>query len=270
MAFGQAGLKNQTLLVIIVVGLLIGFYYLGVLTPLERLGSTALRPFQLAAVAITDGLERLLKPFSDIAALEEENRALRQDNHRLLTTVASLQQRVAEQTSLVSQVEFLSERRFTYAPARVLGQTADPTFHSIILNVGQAQNVAIGQAVVVADGVLVGTIRSVEFDHAEVLLISDSRSVIDVSVQNDAATPGVISGQFSAHLFMDLIPQGEPIALGDIIVTRPGGAVSYGGLVIGRVVETTSKPGELFQSALIAPAASFDTISVVSVITGQE
>lgn len=261
--------RPRTLAVILIVFILTGLHYIGVLKPIEGVVTTVIKPFQLAATGVTNAVERISAPFSSVIALQENNRALQSEKNNLLLQVTALQQQLNLQETLTAQFSYLRERSFTFVPAKIIGATADPTFASLIVNIGDSQGVAVGQAVVVDNGVLIGTVRSVEAQHAEILLIGDKRSVIDASVSNEDQTPGVISGQFSTNLYMDLIPQGKRIAPNAVVVTRSSDQLPDG-LVIGKVVEVSDNPGQLFQTALVAPAASVEDATIVSIITGQQ
>lgn len=262
--------RPRTLAVIGVVVVLIVLSYVGALKPIEGISNTLLRPFQAVAVAITRTVEHISVPFSSVVALAERNQVLEQEKNQLLSELADTRQQLALQEILVQQFGYLNERHFTYVPAKIIGKTIDPTFDSLIVTIGNSTGVAVGQAVVIDQGIFIGTVRSVEAQHVEILLLNDNRSVIDAAISGEHETPGVVTGQFSTNVTMELIPQGSIIAPNDIVITRADGKGIPSGLIIGKVVKVENNPGQLFQNALVAPAAAIEKASVVSIITGQQ
>ena len=66
---------------------------------------------------------------------------------------------------------------------------------------------------------------------------------------------------------MDFVPQTEAIQVGDSIITSGLEASVPIGLFVGFVQNVQNEPNNLFQTAVIDPAADLAAVHVVSVIT---
>ncbi|MFC1663222.1 rod shape-determining protein MreC [Patescibacteria group bacterium] len=260
--------NSRFVVIITVILLLILLYYLGVLKPVDGAISFVLRPFQSVASSITSGFKNITDPFSSVMSLQTENEDLRQKNNELNIRISELQNYISEQFQINIQQEFLVSKNLEFVSARVTGKSSDLSFRTLIIDKGINNGIKVGQPAVINEGVLIGIVQKTEINHSEILLINDNRSTINSQVQNDNQTSGIVYGQFSSSLSMELIPQGDPIEINDLIVTADDDEVPSG-LIIGRVVEVNNSPGELFQTALILPLAKLENISVVSIITSS-
>jgi rod shape-determining protein MreC len=258
--------NNRILLIPIIAIVIIALFYIGWLKPVEGIVSAVFRPFQSAGVAVVNSISEFVSPFGSVLALKQENQALRQENNELHALLANIQLEINEQQLFDEQKDFLAERGFNFVTAKVIGKTTEQSLQTISINAGSNSGIKQGQPVVIDDGILIGTVIKAENNHSEILLINDDRSIISAVVLNKNDTVGVVRGQFSANLKMELIPQGEPIDLNDMVITSGDEDNIPGGLVIGRVVEINNSPGELFQSALVSSLSNFEKLKIVSVI----
>ena len=69
------------------------------------------------------------------------------------------------------------------------------------------------------------------------------------------------------RFFVDHVPQGEPVAVGDPVMSSGLGGTVPRGLNIGTVKAVRSQPSELFQQITVEPFVRFAALDEVYVVT---
>ncbi|MBT4349812.1 rod shape-determining protein MreC [bacterium] len=136
----------------------------------------------------------------------------------------------------------------------------------LIIDVGNAENIGIGQAVVVNNGIVIGKIIDVMQDAAVVRLLTDNGSKLAVSLGDQTLISGLLSGSLGLGMSLQYIPQDTELKKGDILFTSDLNELIPGGLVVGQVEEVEFSEGELFKKASISPLVDYNTLSLLSVI----
>lgn len=163
------------------------------------------------------------------------------------------------------------ERVLTY----VIGRGVNPLFHDVIIDRGINDGVRVGMAVESARG-LVGQVYRTTQNSAQVVLITDSISRVPARLGESRATGLLRGGGTGGLLIMDWVDLEAQIALGDIVVTSgleddsPEQVAANRfppGIVIGKVIEVERNEAELFQRAIVQPAADLDALEIAFVIT---
>ncbi len=176
----------------------------------------------------------------------------------------------AENETLRKQLNFSERTKKIPLLAHIIGISTDPTRSLLILDKGSGAGVAKGDPVIVDDGILVGTIFSVEKGKSFLLPLNDPRSSILAAItQHESPIFGIVQGQFNVGLTMGYIPITADIRKGDLILTSGRQEKIPGNLAIGTVDDIRKKSEELFQVAVITPAINMSTRSIVSILTGE-
>jgi rod shape-determining protein MreC len=272
MAFLSLASTRSRLTALLVVTVLVVFgHYSHLLRPLENLLLLAAQPFQTrlygltaAAVAAT---ELATEPELTHEQLREENQALRDEVQNLQIENAHLKTLASETSLLEEQLTFLRDRSYPAVNARVTSRTTEQLSQSLVINRGQADGIRVGDAVIVGDGVLVGTIAQVADHSSQVLLLTSFNSRVGGTVQNDAASPGVVLGEHNISLRIDYLPQLDAVEVGAAVVTSGSEGRVPGGLLIGSITAVEQHPGSLFQSATLQPFYQATKLTILSVIT---
>jgi rod shape-determining protein MreC len=239
---------------------------------------------------IGEGAERALKPARDLVNWVDETFEARGENEDLRAEVAELRQRVAEAESAVGENEQFEELLkfdrsaaaggFEPITARVIGRSPTVWFSTVTIDAGSGAGVERNDAVVNGDG-LVGRIRAVTGNSAQVELITDPDNAVSATVLPDESAEfgptGIVAPVAGdpENLELDFIDKEAAIAEGDILVTAgwSDGQISSAyppEIPIGRVSET--EPGELAESQRIhvVPFADLRNLDFVQVLTGGE
>jgi rod shape-determining protein MreC len=212
---------------------------------------------------VLSGPRNLQTALGEIERLQAENETLARENERLLEIQAQYQvlqelfNRAAETPEL---------RRII---ANVIGQDPNPILQSIIIDKGFDDGIRVGMPVEAARG-LVGQVYRVTNQAAQVALLTETASAIPVRLGTTRAT-GMLRGAGRGALptidWIDLKYQVEP---GELVITSGLGGKFPENLVIGRVLSVERNEAELFQRAVVQPAADFDAIEMVFVVTDFE
>lgn len=241
----------------------------GWLAPIEGLVAV---PLNLITGVFTDITLGVTGGVSDLAELQR----LRQRNADLEETLAQFQSEIVELREIASDYQRLAELldyttttiNQEYVTADVIGSDTNPLRRTIIINRGARDGISVGMPVVTAQG-LVGRILNVSANASRVLLISDRDSSVSSRLQSIRAQ-GTVQGQLSGNLRMTFIPLGQPVTVGDLVLTSGLGGNFPPDVVIGIVTSTRQREAELFQEADITSLVNFDSLEFVLVMTSFE
>lgn len=217
------------------------------------------------------GLSRL----SDLAvtswSLLHEIGTLRAKNAHLSTQVARLREENArlrqasqENARLRSLLAFKEHLSYRTVAARVIGRDPSHWFNTILVNRGTRNGVRRHDPVITSEGV-VGHVIEVSAEWARVLLIVDPRGAVGVLVDRSREA-GVAEGQGQLVLRVKYLSRDADVQTGDQILTAGWGEIYPRGLPVGTVLSVSRTRGELFQEALVRPAADLNHLEDVLIL----
>jgi rod shape-determining protein MreC len=179
----------------------------------------------------------------------------------LQTRVAELESQNNKLKQLLGYVEkdSLSSRPI---PARVIGRSADNWWQQVTLNRGSLAGIKEG-FIVKAEGGLVGLVESVTAHTSRVLLISDLKSQVGVTIARTGAK-GVVRGTSSAEAVLEFYEKVPNVKPGDLVATSTYSQKFPSGLAVGRVKSLDLKhlPGTIAKIELFPPIHSLDWVTV--------
>lgn len=257
--------SRLTILTVAAGGLLFFLHLLGVLSSAETWVMRRLSGREAGLAEAAESVRQTLgAPFS-VGEIIRENEKLRADNAALDVEIARLTSIREENDELRALLGFAEKQQTVPVVARVLARTPEAGTHTILLDRGSDDGVAVEMPVIAGSGVLIGKIFKVDRVTSIALLLTDTRSRVGASVQNADRTQGLVQGERGLSLEMRLIPQNEEITVGDLIVTSGIEPLTPRGLVLGRVEEVQTQEKNPFKKALIASPVAFDRIGVVAI-----
>lgn len=228
-------------------------------------------PLQAGVSWVVEGIGRIWSGYIALVDIEDENRELRAENEKLRRRLAEMAQRAFD----VEALEDLAiVRRRTPADtlgARVIGAPMSPQFRVLRLRIDRGEReVQPGMPVITGTGP-VGRINKVFGDYADVTLISDSSSSIEVVIPRTGGR-GILTGLGRPDSYACTIQwlerQTRPdarVQVGDEIVTSGLGASFPPGLVVGRV-SAVDKDDGMFQKVEVEPAVDVSRVRAVEVL----
>lgn len=185
---------------------------------------------------------------------------------QLSLKLAALNQVAQENAHLRQLLKFFTERRFSYVSSYITSH--DPLNANLInLAVGSAEGVAVGQPVVVDDGVIIGKIIKVQEHKAIAELLTSDFSKLTVSSAELQETTGLVVGSLGNSLTMQFIPNTTNLEPGQLIVTSGLESTVPRGLVVGLVDTITAPESTVYKLATIKPTVNYQNYFLVSVIT---
>lgn len=256
--------------------LLLGFVLdrLGYMTTVRATAQSALAPLQGVMTSTAQELAVLAEQTESIQALQARAAELEALNNKLMVENARLTE-VARENELLRQLlnYTRSNPQLSYQTTSVIGRTIgfDPTnlLYFVFVDVGARDGIAEGMPVITDRG-LVGRVTAVGPKSAQVLMLIDPASSVNVTVQN-SRTRGVVRGNIDGQtILMERIPQGEPINPGDIVLTSGLGGNFPDKLVVGQVTEVIQRDQDMFQTARIRPTVDFEKLETMLIITSFE
>jgi len=154
--------------------------------------------------------------------------------------------------------------------ARVIGRTGRPMARLITIDKGSSDGLRRGDGVIADEGV-VGVVLALGRGHADVLVLSDPASAIDVVVQRSRAR-GIIRGRGDDDKYAAVVEDFDrlrDVQPGDDLVTSGIGARFPPGLLVGRIVDVEDRD-DLTLRAVVQPAVSLGRVEHVAVLIGRE
>jgi rod shape-determining protein MreC len=225
-------------------------------------------PLQAAATWVVEGIGGLWSSYVWLVDVEEENEELRRINHQLMTELAETRRRAADTALLEDLVELRRQTPADTIGARVVAAETNAFYRILRIRLDRGEGeVEVGMPVINQDG-LIGRIGKVYGDYADVLLLSDPDSSIDVYVER-TGSHGALSGlgrNDSYACEIEMLERGTAeVQVGDTVVTSGLGEFPPG-LPVGRITAVKTKDYGLFQEVEVAPIADLSDLGVVIVL----
>jgi len=224
-------------------------------------------PFQKTFYFISEKTGDIFFLLSSISNLKNENEELIRENGNLSSRLAELTGEKKENEDLRKQLQLLPKKDFQLEAATVIAQDSEGLGSWIMADKGRSSGIETGMPVIVYDGILIGRTSEVFENSAKISLLTDSSSSINAT---DLATgaKGIIAGEYSLGITLDMVEQTEVLNEGDDIVTSGLGGAIPKGLLIGKVAEVRSTADKLFQQALVIPKVKYADLSTVFIVKG--
>lgn len=229
-------------------------------------------PVQGAASRLLSGISDLWNGYVALVDVAEDNTALRELNQRLQADAARLTSVIAENARLRAELDFKRARRdLKLAAAHVIGKDLSPygRILRIALDAGGDSGLAEGMPVLSGPG-LVGRVLRVSGDYAEVLLVVDARSVVNVRVLDKGVT-GTVTGTSSPYNYvarMSYLHRAEPLEIGDLLVTSGHDKVFPPGLHVGTIRSLEERQRDVEYELQVTPSVNLAGLEEVQVVLG--
>ena len=174
----------------------------------------------------------------DIASVYKQNKKLRDENLKLLMLQNRVRVLEAENKLLGEMLNYSSLPDQSYITAKVVAEEGDGFTHSLIVYIGDNNDVVKDQIVLGQENV-VGRIDSVNGSYARVVLITDINSKIPVIIERNRER-AILAGDNTLKPKLLYTTLNADIKKGDIVVTSGVAGVFPVGLPVG-VVKNISK-----------------------------
>ncbi|WNO78555.1 rod shape-determining protein MreC [Streptococcus suis] len=231
-----------------------------VVTPIQSVISVPTRFFSEQKDVLTD----LMNAYEENKQLKEAIRSL----EGMAAENTSLKEENASLRSSLGVVSDFPEKQLI--PGSVLVRTPSSWSEHISINIGETSGVT-SNALVVANGGLVGIVSSLSSDSAVVTLFTNSDEFTKLPVKisvNSKEIYGILSG-YDADTNSFIINQlnsADEIAVGSNVVTSDLAGATPANVQIGKVLSVKSNSNSLNREVYVEPTASFSNIYSVLVV----
>jgi rod shape-determining protein MreC len=228
------------------------------------LGAAVEPVYRVAALPAQIGRDARLA-LADRNQLAEQNAEL---GRRLMLAEAALNRYAAveEQNQRLQRLlEVEHSLGLSARLARLIDVDPGPFHRRIVLNVGSADGVGVGQAVIDASGVM-GQVVETLAHTSTVMLITNPTQAIPVAIERTGLRTIAKGGSSADTLELPNIPISADVKVGDRLVTSGLGGVYPGGFPVGEIRAISSDASGLFAAAVATPSASLDRSGEVLVL----
>jgi rod shape-determining protein MreC len=228
-------------------------------------------PLEAGVSWIVEGLGGMWGRYVALVDTEDENRELRAENDKLRKQLAAMSRRAFDVEALEDLAVVKRATPADTLGARVIGAPLSPQFRVLRIRIDRGdRDVAPGMPVITGTGP-VGRIDKVYGTYADVTLVSDPSSSIEVLIPRTGGR-GMLTGLGKADAYTCTIgwleKQINPnakVEVGDEIVTSGLGASFPPGLVVGKVSKVSHDDG-MFQRVEVEPAVDVSRVRAVEVL----
>ncbi|MCL5407004.1 MAG: rod shape-determining protein MreC [Patescibacteria group bacterium] len=244
-------MKKFKILIMAAILIITGFllYPTGVLSTPKNILFRALKPFSIVSNYTVDKVVTIFGNFANLNSLGKENQKLIKENLELQGQIAIIKEVQHENEILKKEIGFLNTKSdLKLMPANIVGRSISGYLKTIVIDRGEKDGIKQNQAII-SQGFLVGTVRQVFPNSAEVILITDNNSLVPVVLQDSRGT-GMLRGGFGG-LTVEDIPLNIPIKKGEQVVTSGLGGDVPLGIMVGTVEDVISHEGEIFQKVTV-------------------
>jgi len=255
--------------------LLLAFSSSTPITELRRGVGFAMAPIQNVLRQSGQTVSSFFATLGEIDRLRTENQDLTTQVDELATQNRSLESLQSQNQQLTDLLQVRSSLDYESTAAEVISRRITDQEHVISLDRGTNAGIEVNDPVVGGGGALVGQVVEVGPNYSRVLLITDERMNV-VGLLEQSRGVGTVRGRLERPLEMDGISASNTVSLGEAVVTA-GIELSADirspypkGILIGTIADVQRSPDQLFQTALVTPAANFETLEYVLVITNYQ
>jgi len=199
-------------------------------------------------------LRRRLAGYLDQAAELEH---LKTENQQLKQWQWKAKQLEAETQEYRKLLLAVDDSSYGFATGRVIADGRSPFVRSALINIGRAQGVTNGYAVVNSDG-FVGRVVETGEHSARVLVLTDLNSRIPVEIGGDRVR-AIMRGDGEGRPVIEFAPADKALAAGDEVITSGQDGLLPRGLPVGTLV----KSDHVFK---VLPRVDLDQIDFASVL----
>lgn len=139
---------------------------------------------------------------------------------------------------------------------------------SLVIDKGEKDGVAAGDAVVLWGNVLVGRVKETDEKESRVLLITSAQSRV-TAVSEDDKTKGVVSGSASGALTLDLVLKEAQLNSGQVLLTSGLDGAFRRGFLVGEIVKISGDTSAPFQKASVRPFFNLRDLKQVFVVVSE-
>ena len=231
---------------------------------IERIALSAIAPFQELVTRSLRFTRDIWQQYFYLVTIARVNQVLLKELSQAVEDQNQWHETELANVRLRDLIDFQRNISERVVAAEVIGKDPSVWFKTVIIDKGEADGLARGLPVVIAQGI-VGQVIEVSTHYSKVMLIVDSNSAVDALVQRTRAR-GVIKGESTDQCRLDYVLRKNDVRIGDTIVSSGLDGVYPKGLRIGLVSQVIEHDADIFHEVIITPFVDFEKLEEVLVI----
>lgn len=239
----------------------------GVALQAEAVGTRLIAPLELGLSRVTSSVGHLFGTIQHAGDLATQNQVYRDEIDRLQAAVVQMREVEVENRDL-RELLGLRERAPLGSLLSVDVIARDPlgAVQAVTIDRGSDDGIRVNLPVITWKG-LVGRVVEVHPTSSKVLLITDVNSAVSVRIQDPSSrATGVIRGVGDGRLLLQYVPRTDLLRTDDVALTSGIGGIFPSGVLVGRVLQVRQRDVEVFQEALVEPAADMRNLERLYVL----
>lgn len=224
----------------------------GKIDPIGRVSTSTVGAFQKGWISTQRFFSGLFRPLVRARSLDKENISLRNELIKLRPLCIRNNELETENRSLRSLLKLEQVSSYPTVCASVIGRNPSNWFDTILVDRGTVDGVQPEAIVMTPEGV-VGRVYECTGHTSKVLLLTDPQGGVGGMIQR-TRQPGVVEGNHTPFLKLNLLPKDADIKKGDIIITSGLGKIFPQGLPVGTVIHVGTDAYAGSKAADLKPA----------------
>jgi|GEM_PF-2225686 len=237
-------------------------HIVGALRPLENLIVKITEPIYSVFYSASSGVKSWTDVFFEPQRLQTQNQDLQQQLAKLQVKLNDYHDLALENERLKSVLDYRATSAWDSVVAKVIGQLETNGQVYLLINKGSNSNLSKNQLVLDENGRLLGDVLEVSSNFSKVRLASNPEFSIGVKKPGSQKPLGILKGNFSVSLLLELIPIETELEINQAIVTA-GLQGKPSNIHVGYVTNIDEAPGGLFKTAAVS--LSIDPLQVLFV-----
>ena len=262
--------RNLVILIFVLfaqIFLLVYQFRRGADVPLIRHGTMyVVTPVQRGMRAVTETFRRVVYGYLDLREARRQSQDFSRELDQLRMEAQRLRREASQARRLQALLDFRQELPLLTVAAQVIGSGGNEASQIVILDKGSNAGLRPDLPVIVPGGVI-GKVLRVFGDTSQVILLTDANSGV-ASLLESSRIHGVLKGTNRPLSKLTYVANGEPVTVGEILVTSGEDRIYPKGLPLGVVV--SARPGSEFQEIEVQPLAQLNRLEEVLVILERE
>jgi rod shape-determining protein MreC len=203
-------------------------------------------------------------------SLKETNKQLTEENSRLRYELVT--NNIAPDSSLKKVMDSTRKdssgryRKYTFLPAKVVGNTITLQNNFLTLERGAAQGVKVGMSVVSPKGI-VGVVVYVSDNFSMVMSALNRNSKVSAMLKKDNSAGSIEwNGESPYFLTLKNIGKGVKVVIGDTVVTSTYSSNFPSNIIVGTIAGVMAVPSSNFYTLKVKASNNFATLQYVYLI----
>lgn len=227
-----------------------------------------INPLEKSYYSVSNSISSYWNDYFYLVDVEQKRQVLADRVKILEAQNSHLTELESENARLKKLLNFASKTNLVPLSATVIGRDPSNWIKTITIDRGSHDGLRPGLAVV--DGnAIVGQTTVVTKNSSKVLLITDSRSAVDVIVQGSRAS-AVAVGSSKGQLALEYLSKESPVNVGDRVVASGLDQIFPKGTIVGVVTSVKNPKTGLFQKATVRPAGTLDRLETILALVPRE